>query len=97
MSKSHEQTIREALKEFSEQKKFKQKLSLKKLETIWIESFGSLAGAYMEKITFHKGILCIHTSSSSLRKELLINKKLILQQLNKQLTEDEKLEDIDFR
>lgn len=96
MRKSNDQTIKEVLKEFAGQKKFKDKLNVKKLEILWQELFGSLAGQYTERIYYSKGVMTVHLSSSSLRKELSLNKSLILKQLNSRLTE-QTLEDIEFR
>ncbi|MEP7196966.1 MAG: DciA family protein [Saprospiraceae bacterium] len=96
MRKSNDQTLKEVLKEFAEQKKFKNKLNSKKLETLWFELFSSLAGSYTDKVQYANGVMTVFLSSSSLRKELLINKKLILQQINSKLKE-ETLNDIEFR
>lgn len=95
MRKSNDQSLTEILKEFADQKKFKNKLTAKKLEAIWLELFSSLAGSHTEKIYYAEKILKISISSASLRKELLLSKKLILQQMNSKLGE-EKLNDIEF-
>ncbi len=96
MRKNNDQPLKDVLKEFVEQKKFKEKLSAKKLESLWQELFGSLAGSYTEKIYYSKGILTIYLSSSTLRKELSLNKNLILTQMNSRL-KDEMIEVLEFR
>ncbi len=97
MRKSNDQTLKEVLKEFSEQKKFKNKLNIKKLEMIWNELFGALAGSHTEKIFLSNNVATVYLNSSSLRKELHLNKKLILQQLNNRMNAEEILTDIEFR
>ncbi|NOT36733.1 MAG: DUF721 domain-containing protein [Saprospiraceae bacterium] len=96
MRKSNDQTLKDVLKEFVEQKKFKTRLSAKKLEALWHELFGALAGQYTEKVVYYNEIMTVHLSSSSLRKELMLNKPLILTQLNSRL-KDQQVRDIEFR
>ncbi|MCC6815421.1 MAG: DUF721 domain-containing protein [Saprospiraceae bacterium] len=96
MRKSNDQTLKEVLKEFTEQKRFKDKLTSKKLENVWYELFSSLAGNHTQKISLQDKVMTVYLSSSSLRKELSLNKTLILQQLNKHLINHE-IDDIVFR
>ncbi|MEO6189602.1 MAG: DciA family protein [Saprospiraceae bacterium] len=96
MRKTNDQSLPDLLKEFAEQSKYKNKLTSKKFENIWFELFSSLAGSHTEKIYFHNGVLTVHLNSASLRKELSLNKKLIIQQINTKLS-DETLTDVLFK
>ncbi len=95
MRKSNDQSLSDVLKEFAEQKKFKNKLTSKKFEALWNELFSSITGEYLGKIYYQSGVLTVYITSSALKKNLLLNKKLLLQQLNSRL--DEPLKDLELK
>ncbi|MBK9272233.1 MAG: DUF721 domain-containing protein [Saprospiraceae bacterium] len=96
MKKSNDQKLSEIIREFADQKPYKNKLFHKKVEVAWMELFGDLTKGYLEKLKIQNKILSVYLKSPSLRIELEMNKKLILSNINKKLAPDQ-LEDIKFR
>lgn len=96
MKRTNDQKLSEVIKEFAEQKQYKHKLQVKKIETVWLELFGEITKGYLDRIKVQNNILTVYLSSPTLRVELDMNKKLILQNLNKKLGNDQ-LDELIFR
>jgi hypothetical protein len=96
MKRTNDQKISEVIREFKEKNQIGHKLYQKKLESLWIELFGSITEGYLEKFKLQQKMLTVYLKSPVLRKELNMNKTVILDTLNKRLAEDQ-LEDINFR
>jgi Dna[CI] antecedent, DciA len=96
MKKNNEQKMSEALKDFSTQKHIKEKLLSTKIENIWRSLYSDMIIKHTESFLIKKNALVIKISSAVLRKELAMNKKTILEQLNAKLDQD-KIETLEFR
>ncbi|MBK7881348.1 MAG: DUF721 domain-containing protein [Saprospiraceae bacterium] len=96
MKRMNDQKLADALGDFANQEKFRNKLIQKRIENVWFEVFGSLSNGYTEKLIYRNNILSIYVNSSSLRADLSMNKKQILDKLNEQLKEN-LIEELNFR
>lgn len=96
MKRNNDQPISEVLKAFSEQTAFKDKLAMKKIETVWLQLYSSLVKDHTTKIYVKQNKVSIHINSSVLKKELLLNKHKILDQMNANLKEFV-IEELEFR
>lgn len=96
MKRTNDQKIAEVIREFKEVNQLGHKLFQKKLESLWLELFGSVTEGYLEKFRLQNKTLTVYLRSPVLRKELNLNKEVILENLNKRLGEDH-LDDLIFR
>jgi len=90
---SNDKKLNEILNEFANQKPFRQKLVLQRIERIWNEEMGEMITKYTDQIYLRKHTLVIQVTSSALRHQLVLSKEKIIQKLNFALGE-EYIEDI---
>ena len=82
MKRNNDQPISEVLKAFSEQTAFKDKLAMKKIETVWLQLYSSLVKD--------------HTTKIYVKQNKLLNKNKVLDQMNANLKEFV-IEELEFR
>ncbi len=80
-----EKSLKDLLKAFSKQDKFKNKLSQIQIDRAWKELMGETVYSYTTQIDFYNGTLTITLSNASLKQELLYGREKILKGINEQL------------
>ena len=80
-----EKALKDLLKAFSKQDKFKNKLSQIQIDRAWKELMGETVYSYTTQIDFYNGTLSITLSNASLKQELLYGREKILKGINEKL------------
>ena len=81
--KYNDRNIKEVLKEFIHSNtRLEKGFSKAHLEEIWQNEMGPIISSYTNKIIFKDGIMKVYLSSAPLRKELLMGKNKIIQNIN---------------
>lgn len=79
--------LKDVLKQFTNSKKFKTKLTKTKIISLWGRIMGPTIEQYTKKIDVHKGTLYLTIESAALRQELTYGKDKIQKILNEELGE----------
>ncbi|MFT5834917.1 MAG: hypothetical protein ACI97N_002561 [Cognaticolwellia sp.] len=79
--------LKDILKQFSDSKKFKVKLTKTKIISLWGRIMGATIEQYTKKIELHRGTLYLTIESATLRQELSYGKDKIVKILNEELGE----------
>ncbi|MEO1514881.1 MAG: DUF721 domain-containing protein [Bacteroidota bacterium] len=88
MKEQNDKTLKDVLKNFVDQKKFKPKLHQLKLEQVWGELMGPSIAGYTRRLYLRGSKLFITIDSAPLKQELSYGKAKILSILNEKLGED---------
>ncbi|MCL2131984.1 MAG: DUF721 domain-containing protein [Lentimicrobiaceae bacterium] len=82
MKRNSESTINEAIAEFLDKNRLKEGVAKYQIAGIWKETVGSAIARYTQKIDLNNGKLTVCSSSPIVRKELMMLKTEILEQIN---------------
>ena len=96
IKKTNDQKLSDVLKSFAAQDKLKEKLLSTKIMEIWIALYPGLIAEHTVEVRVKQSQVIIKVNSASLRQELLMNKKTILDQLNQKLG-DNLIQVLEFR
>ena len=84
---NNDMPLKDVLKQFTNSKKFKTKLTKTKIISLWGRIMGPTIEQYTKKIEVHRGTLYLTIESATLRQELSYGKAKILKILNEELGE----------
>ena len=85
--KKNENNIGDLIRQFSQEKRIKDGLTRKKVESAWAEIMGQFISNETESIRLDKGVLRLKITSASLRQELHYSRDQIRVKLNEHLGE----------
>ena len=88
MRLNNDETLKDALQRFSNDRQFKTKLRQAKINSLWPELMGSAIANYTSEIVVRNRILYLRINSSSLKQELTYGKEKILNLINEELGEE---------
>lgn len=88
MRQNNDETLKDALQRFSNDRQFKTKLRQAKINSLWPELMGSTIANYTSEIVVRNRILYLRINSSSLKQELTYGKDKILNLINEELGEE---------
>ena len=85
MKRNSECTVNEAIAEFLEKNRLKEGVTKYQIAGIWRETVGNAIARYTKKIELNNNKLTVYSSSPIVRKELMMLKTEILEQINKKI------------
>ena len=85
MKRNSECTVKEAIAEFLEKNRLKEGVTKYQIAGIWQEAVGNTIARYTQKIDLNNTKLTVYSSSPIVRKELMMLKTEILEQINKKI------------
>jgi len=88
MKRNSECTVNEAIAEFLEKNKLKEGVAKCQIASIWRATVGSAIARYTKRTELNNKRLTVYTSSPIVRKELMMLKTEILEQINKKIGKD---------
>lgn len=88
MKKTNDQTIREVIKQFTSQKKFKHKYFRFLVRQFWDQQMNSIIKESTESIDLKGNTLVLRLLSAPLKQELFYHKQTLIKKVNKYLGED---------
>lgn len=88
MRQNNDETLKDALQRFSNDRQFKTKLRQAKINSLWPELMGPTIANYTSEIVVRNRILYLRINSSSLKQELTYGKDKILNLINEELGEE---------
>jgi len=88
MKRNSECTVNVAIDEFLEKNRLREGVTKYQIATIWAQTVGNVIAKYTKRISLNNNKLTVHTSSPTVRKELMMLKTEILEQINKKIGQD---------
>ncbi len=88
MSDGNTENIKDILKTFIENQRYKKRLQATRIDALWKELMGETVMPYTNNLRFQKGTLYISLTSAALREELNRGKEKIRQLMNQHLGEE---------
>jgi len=88
MKRNSECTIGVAIEEFLVKNRLKEGVAKYQIAGIWQATVGSAIARYTKRTELNNKKLTVHTSSPIVRKELMMLKTEILEQINKKIGQD---------
>ena len=85
MKRNSECTVNEAIEEFLEKNRLKEGVTQCQIAGIWRETVGNVIAKYTRRTELINNKLTVYTSSPTVRKELMMLKTEILEQINKKI------------
>ena len=85
MKKNSEYTINKAIAEFLEKNRLKEGVTKCQIAGIWKETVGNAIARYTKRTDLNNNKLTVYTSSPIVRKELMMLKSEILEQINNKI------------
>ena len=88
MKRNSECTVNEAINEFLEKNRLKEGVTKCQIADIWAEVVGKPIARYTKRTVLNNKKLTVYTSSPIVRKELMMLKTEILEQINKKIGQE---------
>ena len=96
MKRNSECTVKEAIDEFLEKNQLKEGVTKHQIASIWRATVGNAIARYTKRTELNNKKLTVYSSSPIVRKELMMLKTDILEQINKKIGQD-LVKEIDIR
>jgi hypothetical protein len=96
MRKSNDLTMKDAIGKLLKSYKMEDKVVALRVEELWPAVIGNTGARYTKGFRFKKGLLTIITDTPALRQEIMHNKTLVMENLNRELG-GEVIKDIEIR
>jgi predicted nucleic acid-binding Zn ribbon protein len=85
MKRNSECFVNEAIDEFLEKNRLKEGVVKYQIASIWTQTVGNVIARYTKRTDLNNNKLTVYTSSPTVRKELMMLKTEIMEQINKKI------------